>query len=138
MNTFPKRAFLITLLSLCGVCVFAQGAPKSITKRDEKNIRAAAEQTLTNFINLLNTVADPENSTSDLDDAISNAFTSDSRIRIFFQNDFEADDDLDPNIPPEEALTKDIKSYLRQFRNFYTQNKALSIRSAITEISQIH
>lgn len=138
MNTFPKRILLTTLLSLFSVCAFAQKVPKSITKRDEKNIRAAAEQTLNTFINLLNTVADPENSASDLDDAISNAFTSDSRVRIFFQNDFEADDDLDPEIPADAAMTRDIKNYLRQFRTFYIQNKSLSIRSAITEISQIH
>ncbi len=139
MNTFPKRLLcLMLILAGCGSSLFAQRVPKSITKRDEKNIRSAAEQTITNFINLLNTCADPDNTASDLDDAISNAFTSDSRVRIFFQNDFEADDDLDPSIPAGEALTKDIKAYLRQFRNFYTQNKALSVRSSITEISEIH
>jgi tetratricopeptide (TPR) repeat protein len=138
MTTYTHKAFLVTLLLLCSSIAFGQKVPKSITKRDEKNIRAAAEQTVGNLINLLNTVSDPGNTTSDLDDAISNAFTSDSRVRLFYQNDFEADDDLDPSISAEESMTKDIKAYLRQFRNFYIQNKALSIRYTITEISEIH
>src|SRR5262249_32135776 len=120
MNTRGKKPALIALLLCCSMVAFAQRVPQSISKRDEKNIRAAAEQTVNDLTNLLNTVADPDNSTSDLDDAISNSYTPDSRVRIFFQDNFEADDDLDPSIPAEEALTKDIKAYLRQYRNFYT------------------
>jgi Tfp pilus assembly protein PilF len=136
-----KTAGSITLwlvLLVCGTTAFAQRVPKSITSRDKKNIRAAARQTVENLVNLLNTVADPDNSTSDLDDAIANAFNSESKIRIFFQNDFEADDDLDPSIPADESMTRDIKAYLRQFRNFYTQSKALSIRYDITDVSDIY
>ncbi len=134
------RKFLLGLLlaALIVPDAVAQNVPKSITRRDEKNIKAAAEQTVGDLINLLNMVSDPSNSTSDLDDAIDNAVTADSRMRIFFQNDFEADDDLDPNIPADEAMGKDIRAYLRQFRNFYFQNKALSIRYQITQVGDIH
>jgi tetratricopeptide (TPR) repeat protein len=138
INTLSRFLAVLLLLIGCAYSSTGQRVPKSITKRDERNIRSAAEQTVGNLVNLLNTVADPGNSTADLDDAIANAFNADSRVRIFFQNDFEADDDLDPSIPADESLSKDIKAYLRQFRNFYFQNKPLSIRYNITEISEIH
>lgn len=138
MNTTRKLILALLLVSFCAPSVLAQRVPKSITRRDERNIKSQAEQTVGDLVNLLNTVADPGNSDADLQDAIDNAVTADSRMRIFFQGDFEADDDLDPNIPADEAMGKDIRAYLRQFRNFYIQNKALSIRYQITQVGDIH
>lgn len=128
---------LLLLFFLWTINAFAQKAPTTITKRDDKNIREAAKQTIENLINTLNFVAEPDNSASDIDDAISNAITADSRTRLFFQSDFEADDDMDAEAAAA-GMTKDIKAYLRQFRNFYKQSKPLSIRYNITEISDIH
>ncbi len=136
MNT-RRRLPLLLLLLLWSAAAFAQKVPKSITKRDDRNIRAAATQTMESLVNLLNFVAEPENTSSDIDDAIANAFAPDSKTRVFFQSDFEADDDLDAQAAAEN-LTKDIKAYLRQFRNFYKQAKPLSIRYSVTEVSDIH
>jgi Tfp pilus assembly protein PilF len=138
MNTCRKVILTLLFFVFCAPFAWSQRVPKSITRRDERNIKAAAEQTVGDLVNLLNMVSDPGNSDADLQDAIDNAFTADSRMRIFFQNDFEADDDLDPNIPAGEAMGKDIRAYLRQFRNFYIQNKALSIRYQITQVGDIH
>ncbi|MBS1614712.1 MAG: tetratricopeptide repeat protein [Bacteroidetes bacterium] len=138
MNSCRKIFIAFILLCLSAPVVWGQRVPTSITRRDERNIKAQAEQTIGDLVNLLNMVSDPDNSVTDLQMAIDNAMTADSRLRIFFQDDFEADDDLDPNIPADEAMGKDIRAYLRQFRDFYKQNKALSIRYQITQVGDIH
>ncbi len=138
MNTCRKSILVILLICVCTPVLWAQQVPKSITRRDERNIKAQAEQTIGDLINLLNMVSDPDNSVTDLQMAIDNSVTADSKLRIFFQDDFEADDDLDPNIPADEAMGKDIRAYLRQFRDFYKQKKALSIRYQITQVGDIH
>ncbi|MEO6831452.1 MAG: tetratricopeptide repeat protein, partial [Chitinophagaceae bacterium] len=57
--------------------------------------------------------------------------------RIFFQNDFEIDDDTDPENNTSGDNLKNISDYLKSFRNFYHQNKEGSIKLEVSDVSDI-
>ncbi len=127
---------IVVLIVCCTAQADGQKLNTKLTTRDVKNIKAQAELTLSGLTRVMNTVADPSLSPSDLDEVIANAFIGDSRI--FYQNEFEVDDDTDPDNATSDLQSKKISSYLRQFRNFYKQNKATSIRHEVTQVSDIY
>lgn len=128
-------ALLLALLFVAVTQSQAQKLNTKLTKRDVRNIKAQAELTIAGYSRLMSTVSDPTLTPSDLDDAIGNAFTGESRI--FYQNDFEIDDDTDPENNKADETLIGISNYLRQFRNFYKQAKSGSIRHQITDIPDI-
>jgi type IV pilus assembly protein PilF len=126
---------LLALVLTAGTQSYAQKLNTKLSKRDVRNIKAQAELTIAGLGRLMNTVSDPSLTASDLDEAIGNAFTGEGRI--FYQNDFEVDDDTDPENTKADETLLGISSYLRQFRNFYKQNKSGSIRLQVTDIPDV-
>ena len=128
------RLLVATALLLTMQC-FAQKPNTSITRRDERNIYAQADATLRSFFEKLNFVSDPEASASDLVESIDQGFSG--KTRIFYDAEFEVDDDTDPSVAPGDTHPKGIRDYLRQWRNFYKQSDNGSISITITDHTPI-
>lgn len=135
MKVLLKSLCLALVVLSVTLPVQAQRVPTSITQRDDKNIKAAARSAVDALQRVMNSVAEPSFSSSDLDDIIGNAMVGGSRI--FFQNDFEVDDDTDPENKKSGESLKNISDYLKSFRNFYHQNKEGSIKLEVSDISNV-
>lgn len=133
---FLRRFFLLLLLTISTLPpAIAQRVATKITQREDKNIKAAARSTIDALQRVLNSVSEPSFSSSDLDDIIGNSMVGGGRI--FFQNDFEVDDDTDPENHTAGENLKNISDYLKGFRNYYHQNKEGSIKLEVSDVSDI-
>jgi len=77
-----RAYFILALLVINFNILYAQ---KSITLRDKKNIEASASETLERFNLLLSFVSNPNNTRTEIDEAVQKSFDNN---KIFF-NEFE-------------------------------------------------
>lgn len=135
MNYLKRVLLFLALPLLFATPTLAQRVNTKITQRDDKNIKAAGRAAIDALQRVMNTVAEPSFSSSDLDDIIGNTMVGSGRL--FFQNDFEVDDDTDPDNKTSGNSLKNITDYLKSFRNFYHQNKEGSIKLEVSDVSDV-
>jgi len=130
-----KVLIVLSILLYGSMQADAQKVNSKISKRDDRNIREQAKATIEGLARLMNTIADPSLSSTDLDDAVANSLTGGSRI--FYQDDFEVDDDSNPENNTSGTDLRNISTYLHQFHNFYHPKKEGSIKYDVTDIPEI-
>ena len=127
-----RAYFILALLVINFNILYAQ---KSITLRDKKNIEASASETLERFNLLLSFVSNPNNTRTEIDEAVQKSFDNN---KIFF-NEFELEDDSDPNVHSTGNSTVKITTYLKELQyQFKPKNTTSAVEFSHISLSDIY
>lgn len=107
-------------LVLAVFCSRSFGQDK-LTVKDAKEINYEAAQVVNNIPALLNFIADPNNTPSDLIGTISESYKP-SRNRIFFSKDIIIEDDVDPASTIADFKDFSLEKYLNNLDLYYTKS----------------